>query len=122
LSPTDSANVSGGFLDLVDIATFPLPTDALLFIVVNNGTGAASSPFSGVTLGGQAVSNLSNIVIGSQRFSLVYNADFDGFSGFYGGSASGGNDIALIAVPEPVTAISLLVGVAVLGLIRRRRQ
>jgi autotransporter-associated beta strand protein len=121
LSATDSASVSGGFLDLVDIATFPLPSDALLFIVVNNGTGTPGSPFSGVTLGGQAVGNPGNIVIGSQQFSLVYTANFDGFSGSYGGTAGGGNDIALVAVPEPVTATSLIAGAAILGLMRRRQ-
>jgi autotransporter-associated beta strand protein len=121
LSPATSASVSGGILDLIDLSIFPPPTDALLFILVNNGTDAPSSLFSGVTLGANPVANINNIVIGGQQFALVNNADFDGVTGLYGGSPTGGNDIALVAVPEPVSAISVLVGSALIGLRRRRK-
>lgn len=120
LSPTASASVSGGFLDLTDITFSPLPSDALLFLLVNNGTDAPSGLFSGVTLGGVPVANLNNIVIGGQQFALVNNANFDGVTGLYGGLPDGGNDIALVAVPEPTCVASLLGAVAVLGLRRRR--
>jgi autotransporter-associated beta strand protein len=122
LSPAVSASVSGGFLDLADMSIGALPTDALLFILVNNGTGTPSSPFSGVTLGGSPVANLNNIVIGGQQFSLVYSANFDGFSGPYGGSASGGNDIALVAIPEPASVAALLCGSSLLTLRWRRTR
>jgi hypothetical protein len=122
LNPTASASVSGGFLDLADVAISALPADALLFIVVNNGTGAPSGLFSGVTLGGSPVANINNIVIGGQQFALVNNANFDGASGLYGGFATGGNDIALVAVPEPLSVATLLCGATVLALRRRRRD
>jgi len=122
LSPTTSAGVSGGFLDLVDMSISVLPSDALLFILVNNGSGASSAAFGGVTLNGSPVANLNNIVLGGQRFSLVYTANFDGVSGSYGGVASGGNDIALVAIPEPLSAATLFGGVTLLALRRRRRR
>jgi hypothetical protein len=123
LSPTTSATVSNGVLDLVDLTTGPLPPDALLFILVNHGTGGPSGAFGGVTLGGSNVPNRTNIVIGGQRFSLVNTANFDGISGVYGGFASGGNDVALVAVPEPATVLTLLGGTAtLLGLQRSRRR
>src|SRR4030095_9478952 len=120
LSTTASASVSGGFLDLTDVAISVLPADALLFILVNNGTDAPGGLFSGVTLGGSPVANINNIVMGGQQFALVNNANFDGISGPYGGFATGGNDIALVAVPEPVSAATLLYGATVLALRRRR--
>jgi autotransporter-associated beta strand protein len=121
LSASDSASVSGGFLDLTDIAVSVLPADALLFILVNNGTGAPGGLFSGVTLGGSSIANINNIVIGGRQFALVNNANFDGISGPYGGFATGGNDIALVAVPEPVSTATLLFGATVLALRRRHR-
>jgi autotransporter-associated beta strand protein len=122
LSPTTSASVSGGVLDLSDMSINVLPTDALLFILVNNGSGASSAAFGGVTLDGSPVPNLNNIVIGGQQFALVYNAHFDGVSGLYGGFAVGGNDVALVAVPEPTSAAALWGGITLLALRCRRRK
>jgi fibronectin-binding autotransporter adhesin len=122
LSSTTSAAVSGGFLDLADMSLSVLPSDSLLFVLVNNGSGPSSAPFGGVTLDGSPVANLNNIVIGGQPFALIYNAHFDGVSGSYGGVATGGNDIALVAVPEPLSAATLFGSVALLALRRRRRD
>jgi autotransporter-associated beta strand protein len=121
LSPAASANVSGGVLELTDTSLAPLPAGALLFIVVHTGTGAPSSLFGSVTLGGLPVTNVNNIVIGGQPFELVNDANFDGVTGSYGGTATGGNDIALVAVPEPLSSASFLVSVALVGLRRPRR-
>jgi fibronectin-binding autotransporter adhesin len=56
-----SAVVGDGLLELKDTSTVPLPADALLFIVVNHGSGPPSELFAGVTLGGKPVARINDI-------------------------------------------------------------
>jgi hypothetical protein len=81
------------------------------FILVNNGIGLTTGRFSNTTN--------NTISFGGQPFAINYSADFelnDPFSAI-------GNDVALIAVPEPGTAAILLAttGLAV-GLRRKRNR
>lgn len=121
LSPVVSASVSGGLLELSDTTSAMLPADSLLFLVVNQGIGAPSLLFSGVTLGGVPVSSLDHIVIGGRPFALVNNANYDGSTGPYGGMPTGGNDIALVAIPEPMAIVSVFTGIVILASRRSRR-
>jgi hypothetical protein len=60
-------------------------------------------------------------VLPPDTYILVVEVDLDGFSGIQGApdSSSGSFDFTL---PEPGTAVTLLPGAAVLGLLRRRRR
>ncbi|MDD5349706.1 MAG: autotransporter-associated beta strand repeat-containing protein [Chthoniobacteraceae bacterium] len=119
----DSASISGGVLDLTTLAgTVFTGGDELLFLLVNNGIGTASDPFSAVTLNGQTLTDLSNITIGGEHFALTYTADYNN-TGLYGGESSGGNDVALMAVvPEPQTWAMLVGGVGMLMGFQRLRK
>lgn len=80
----------------------------MVFLLVNDGTDAISGIFTGF--------NEGDIVTSFDGFDWVisYNADS------VGNTFTGGNDIALRAIPEPSAA--LLGGFGVLGLLRRRRR
>jgi fibronectin-binding autotransporter adhesin len=84
--------------------------DDLFFILVNDGTDAISGNFSGLPQN-------SEFVVSGQPFRISYTADF------LGATMTGGNDVALLAVPEPGALAMLLGGFGLLvGLQRFRRQ
>lgn len=84
------------------------PTNGdLIFILLNDGSDTVSGTFSGLA---------QNDIVGSYGgfdWRISYTADGSG------SSFLGGNDIALVAVPEPGAA--LLGGLGMLALLRRRR-
>jgi fibronectin-binding autotransporter adhesin len=84
----------------------------LLFILDNNNDG----DFITTTFSDMA--DLSTITLGGQDWKISYNANYTGI-GPSGGTLLGGNDIALMAVPEPTAA--LLGSLGLLALLRRRR-
>ena len=94
------------------------PTDGdLLFIAINNGGGATSGAFANTfDFGGTPA-----VTIGSNTFLVSYGANFLG-DGNVGNSFTGGDDVALQAIPEPGTAMSLLGGLGLLVAARRRRS
>ncbi|MDP4646533.1 MAG: autotransporter-associated beta strand repeat-containing protein [Akkermansiaceae bacterium] len=79
----------------------------LLFLVTNDGTDAISGAFTGL--------NQGDVVTNSGGFDWVISYLADSV----GNSFTGGNDIALQAVPEP--SVALLTCLGVLALLRRRR-
>ncbi|MEO5714831.1 MAG: autotransporter-associated beta strand repeat-containing protein [Luteolibacter sp.] len=81
--------------------------DALFFILANDGSDAISGTFSGLADG-------STVNFGGQDFHISY------FGDSVGNTFTGGNDIALMAVPEPSAAF--LGALGALALIRRRRS
>ena len=86
----------------------------LFFIAVNIANDAAvSGTFATLPEGATVVAD------DGTEFKITYAADWAGAQA--GSASSGGNDIALIAVPEPTVAVSL-VGTLPLFLIRRRRR
>jgi autotransporter-associated beta strand protein len=107
---TGTVNLTGT-LSLSSIPmSFSAVNDDLIFILLNNGTDAITGTFAGLA-NGATVGNF-----GGKNFIISYFANGDS-----AGSPSfiGGNDIALMAIPEPSTA--LLGALGLLALLRRRR-
>jgi autotransporter-associated beta strand protein len=96
--------LSGSYL------TTPAVTGDLFFLILNDGTDAISGTFAGIADGGHVFAG------NGQDFIVTYFAD-SGSSAF-----TGGNDVALMAVPEPGSAVFLLGGLGALGALRRRRR
>jgi hypothetical protein len=82
-----------------------------VFYILIHGTGTTSGTLGGVPEGG-------SVFIDAQEFQISYTSDFGGAGFVVGGS---GNDVALLAVPEPGAAVSLLGGLGLLLGLRRRR-
>jgi fibronectin-binding autotransporter adhesin len=84
------------------------PVDGdLFFILVNDGADAINGTFAGLLEGG-------TFNVSGQEYQITYQANFEDTP-----SLTGGNDVALVVVPEPAAA--LLGGLGLLGLLRRRR-
>jgi hypothetical protein len=81
----------------------------MIFFLVNDSTNAISGTFAGLSQGTAVTSH------GGWDWVISYNANSEGTPAF-----SGGNDIALRAVPEPSAA--LLGDLGALALLRRRRK
>lgn len=93
------------------------------FVLVNNGTGSVTGTFSNATtpktysFSGET---FNVVTFGGQDFAISYDADSagSGYAAFHGG-----NDIALMAIPEPGALVTLLGGLGtLLGLQRFRRR
>lgn len=105
ISGDGSVSISGNLNVLFTGGTYVASN--LIFILLNDGTDAVSGTFSGLAQNGIVTT------YGGWDWIISYNADSSG------SSFTGGNDIALMAVPEPRAA--LLGGLGLLSLLRRRR-
>ena len=89
-----------------------IPTaGALLFILNNDGSDAIIGTFDGIA-------DLDTIIIGGYEWQISYTADYLGDNI---GTFTGGNDIALKAIPEPSAVALLGVSILALSLANRRR-
>jgi fibronectin-binding autotransporter adhesin len=109
----DQLNVTGGssivtLAGLLSVTTGSTPTNgSLFFLIDNDGPSAISGVFSNAPING------NTYTFGSQQYAVSYFGDY-GTTSF-----TGGNDVVLMAVPEPGAA--LIGGLGVLFLLRRRR-
>ena len=99
---TGTVTLGGGNLAL-SIGTGIVNND-IFFVILNDGTDLITGTFNGLAQGATLPNGL---------FRISYTADS------VGGTETGGNDVALIAVPEPGTALLAFLGAATL--LRRRR-
>jgi fibronectin-binding autotransporter adhesin len=95
--------------DLMITINTGISTNNLFFIVVNDGTDVIGGTFAGLIQG-------QEFTVNGQGLRISYQADASGV-----GSFSGGNDIALMAVPEPGSVCLLLGGLGLIAGSRRRR-
>jgi len=106
----DQLNVSGSVTlggALSAAVGYTPVNDQLLFILLNDGNDAINGTFSGVA-------NLSKLTLGSSEWMISYSADYAT------NAFTGGNDIALKAIPEMSSLISG--SMAALALLTRRTR
>lgn len=100
----------GGTLSLLSFSGAYVTND-LMFILLNDGTDAITNTFSGLAQGATVTT------YGGFDWIISYNADST--ANTFTGTANG-NDIALMAIPEP--GATLLGSLGLLALLRRRRN
>jgi autotransporter-associated beta strand protein len=105
---TGSVDITGGTLTTAFTAG-SYSMGSFLFILLNDGSDAITGTFSGLAQGATVTT------YGGFDWLINYTADSTT------NSATGGNDIALLAVPEPNAAM-LVGGLGMLALLRRRRN
>ncbi|MCX8496762.1 MAG: autotransporter-associated beta strand repeat-containing protein, partial [Akkermansiaceae bacterium] len=103
---TGAVNITGGSL-IAQFNTFTPVNGNLLFILLNDGSDSITGTFSGYAQG-DIISNYGGI-----DWKISYTADSTS------NTFTGGNDIAIMAVPEPNIAV-LLGGLGAFLLCRRR--
>ena len=118
----DQVHVTTGTVTLGGNLTLTLsgsaPTNGNLYFLINNdGAGAISSSFANVNSG--SLSNNTEFTLGGQRWFISYAANYN--SGI-GSTFTGGNDVALYAVPEPATWALLAFSLTTVMVLRRRRN
>lgn len=111
---TGSVTLTGGDLTLSILTG--VETNDIYFLIRND----ASDPVTGIfaTLNGAAatLTQGATFTSGGQLFQISYTADS------VGGTFTGGNDVALLAVPEPRTCAIVGLGLAVLCFRARRTK
>lgn len=103
---TGTVNITGGTLATIFTGSYSLGD--MIFVLLNDGGDAITGTYSGLTQG-------ATFNGGGYDWQISYLANSGGSPAF-----TGGNDIALMVVPEP--RATLLGGLGLLALLRRRRN
>lgn len=88
----------------------------IIFLIDNNDTDAVQGAFTSLNGVTTTLSEGSRFAWNSQTWEITYSADY-GTSSF-----SGGNDVALMVVPEPSTWAMLMGGIGMLAFGQRLRR
>ncbi|MHA3772596.1 beta strand repeat-containing protein [Verrucomicrobiota bacterium sgz303538] len=111
LNVLGSVDLGGSTLSLLGTFLMSLGAPNVpFFVLLNDDVDAITGTFNGIPEGGHVLSS------SGQDFILTYKADS------LTNSFTGGNDVALLAVPEPSATVSLIGGLGVLLGMRRRRK
>ncbi len=108
INVTGTVNITGGSLTALFSGAYAL--NNMIFILLNDGVDAITGTYADYSQGAVVAS------YGGFDWAISYNAD--SVANTFTGTPNG-NDIALIAIPEPRAA--LLGGLGMLMLLRRRR-
>lgn len=108
LDVTGSVTINDATL-VTSLLSFNSTLNDVFFVILNDGSDPVSGTFAG--LPDQAL-----FTVGTQMFQISYDANLATNS-----FASGGNDVAIMNVPEPSALTALLGGLSVLLGFRRRR-
>ena len=116
----DQVNVTGtisllGNLTLTLTSYTPTPGQ-LIFLINNDLTDTITTGFANVN--GGSLSNNTEFNLAGERWFISYEADYNGGTG---STFTGGNDVALYAIPEPGTWALLAFSLATAIVLRRRR-
>jgi MYXO-CTERM domain-containing protein len=106
---TGTVDITGGSLTAMFSGGTYAAND-MIFILLNDGGDAITGTYAGLTQGATVIN------YGGFDWAISYVAN-SGTNSF-----TGGNDIALMAVPEPSSALLGVLGVLLLVLLRRRRN
>jgi len=115
---TGSVTLTGADLQLSLAPGYTYAANDVFFLLINDGlatdtvTGTFAS-LNGVTI---PLNEGSQFTFGAQQYLITYTANFEGRS------FTDGNDVALMAIPEPGSAISLLGGLGCLLALQRFRR
>jgi len=111
---TGGVSLNGGSISINLGGFVPNQNTDIFYVILNDGVDPVSGTFAGLPNG-------STFSSGGQLFQITYSANWTGTQA--GSSFTGGNDVALLAVPEPGTFASLAMGLGgLLGLQRFRRR
>ena len=106
LSVTGSIDIGATSILTLNVTSAPTMGEKY-FLITNDLADPITGTFTGIPEGGM-------VSQGGYNFEAYYGADVAS------GNLTGGNDFALLVVPEPTG--TLLMGLASLGLLRRRRK